>query len=210
MANDIVLPPRGQFEPSTSLTLNQATEVLRKYWHDNSAVWDLFEQPLDHARNEFEPMDITALNALNARMTMSDMTSFWSDPRRTGQWEQLLRAVPGGDVTEMSESERTDAARALGALADSIHTVSDWSNTRIGKLLYRMRPGLAPIYDKVVGDYYRYRPEWKTWHEWYELVMGQVTEQADGLRQAVAGLDERYRRISPIRAWDILLWSAAL
>lgn len=190
----------------TKLTVPRAAAHLREYWAENPAVWDLFERDVkDH--DVFDPMDVVSLNALNARMTMSPMTNFWVSPERA-EAELLLRDVPRGELTNLVDV--ADTARRLAAVADRCSRVTGWrrGGTRVGKLLYRMRPGLAPIWDREVGRYY---PDHVggSWEDWYLAAMRDIKSNADDLRAAVARCGNPHDRISPVRAWDVLLWSLA-
>lgn len=135
---------------------------------------------------------------------MGDMTEFWASPKKRTA-EKLLQEVPSEPLDKLPADGLGPASEALGAVADEIDALTGWGSTRVGKLLYRMRPQLAPIWDDYVGQYYE-RLSDASWAEWYAVTMRDILTNIGPLREAIARTAEPHNRISPVRAFDILPW----
>ncbi len=190
------------------LSVAEAARVLTDYYcEDSGHVFDLFDASLvrDGDRDKFEALDLLSLTTLNAGVTSLDLQRLWLSPERKNA-EELLAAVPHGRVEHLPEDAIDGAAQALARVADVLAIVTGWKGTRVGKLLHRMRPGLAPIYDTRVGDFYPERSFGK-WAPWYGVVMRQVRSAAPALQEAIDAIPSPAKTIAPVRAWDVLLWS---
>ena len=136
-----------------TLDVDAAANLLRAYWVRNTAVWALFDEPVVGERDVFLPMDVLSLNALNARLTMGNMTEFWSSKTRPDV-EVLLTRVTKVPLSAVAEDQIESIAGTLASVAEAIDALDGWGDTRVGKLLYRVRPRLAPIFDAYVASYY--------------------------------------------------------
>lgn len=197
--------PRIKLPDGDVMSEREAATLIARYWQENKGVWPLFEASIHGARNRIVAQDVLALGALNARMTMGHMTTLWAAEERI-RAGRLLRSVPTGPVEALGPHAVRAAAASLGQVADCLDAVPGMGATRVAKLIYRLRPALAPIWDDLVARYYGPYAR-RTWADWYERAMNDVRVNALALRAARSRLVVPYRGISLVRAWDVLLWS---
>jgi hypothetical protein len=194
-----------------TFTVSAAAKTLDEYDRVALATWDLYDNLEPGPRNEFRRSDVLAINALNAfgrGLPMRGMTGFWSQfwshESARHRAEELLGHVDERNVEAMrSEDEVTDATSKLAAVANVISDAcrgSGFGDVATAKLLHRMRPGLAAIYDSRVYEHYRQT----SWEAFYRAVALDVWNNQDALRIARARSRRRGRTL--IRAWDILMW----
>jgi len=186
-----------------SLTAKEAAGVLDDYWTTYSAVWDLFDATVGKAHDEITPLDVLSLNALNAwgpNRPMEAMESLW---QRRVDVAMLLAEVPTKPAVEMSAAELSVAIETLERTADFVWDLDGWGDTSTAKLLHRMRPSLAPIWDRYVDRFYGMAKA--DYGDYYRSALDEVLQHADLLKIAVDG--SIHSEISIVRAWDILLWT---
>ena len=188
------------------LTVAQAAEILSAYDRDASGTWDLYDNLDPGPRNQFRATDVLAINALNAfgpALPMKGMTAFWSREAARREAEALLAEVDHRDIEDLTRADVIAATTKLAAVADTIATAcrrTGFSHVAIAKLLHRMRPGLAAIYDTRVDAHY---PQ-KSWETFYRAVALDVWRNRRQLEAARARSSRPSRTL--IRAWDILMW----
>jgi hypothetical protein len=188
------------------LTVPQAADVLSAYDREASGTWDLYDNLDPGPRNEFRATDVLALNALNAfgpALPMKGMTAFWSREAARREAETLLAEVDDRDLEDLTRADVIAATTKLAAVADTIAAAcrrTGFSHVAIAKLLHRMRPGLAAIYDTRVDAHY---PQ-ESWETFYRAVALDVWRNRRQLEAARAQSSRPSRTL--IRAWDILMW----
>lgn len=187
----------------------EATRLINDYYARNAAVWDLYDNLDPGPRDKFGPHDVLSLNALNAfgpRTPMGGMTGFWSNDAARRDASKLLKGVTRLPVEKLDKAKLATATARLAAVADKINEqcqASGFGDVATAKLLHRMRPGLAAIFDTSVAHHY---PQ-QGWQEFYGTVAADVFDRREKLRAAVK--KSKRPSISLMRAWDIVLWMTA-
>ena len=189
-----------------TVSAEEAARLITDYYARNSAVWDLYDNFEPGPRDKFGPHDVLSLNALNAfgpRTPMGGMAGFWSNETARRDATKALKAVTRVPVEKLDARKLSAATARLALVADTIKEHcrgSGFGDVATAKLLHRMRPGLAAIYDTNVALHY---PQ-HGWHDFYDAVAVDVLDRRDELRAAVKNCSRP--SISLVRAWDIVMW----
>lgn len=149
----------------------------------------------------FTPADVVAVTFLSVQVP--PRPTLWLVEDRTGQLQQVLRAIPtAGDPSDREASrqltDRNSAANRLWSLLDE-QVGLGW--VTVSKLLARKRPHLLPVYDQVVKGTVRPRQTgwWTTVAEAFSdpnfvLDLTKVRQQAGA------------ERLSLLRTLDVIIW----
>ena len=194
MSRDRIQLPGGK-----SITFAKASGLVDEYLKKNRAAFELYDCTNEGPHDEVSPLDLLSLNALNAFAGTSPMTVMDLLWQRKAKVSEAIKHVTMEDVRFLSEAQR---AREVDHLVSSIEVVmgfKQWGDTRASKLIHRLRPNIAPIWDTLVGKWYS---DHKGWPEFITAVHGDVL----GDNQPMLENLERKHGILPLRPWDIILW----
>ena len=135
----------------------------------------------------------------------------------------FLREIPSETMLE-----DLDLAEVRGPIVGLIDCLTDLKGVKIAnatKITHRHRPGLLPIVDSVLENYYKYaisirdecrfqdlkRARTQSWGMYYLAILDQIrediratTDQLDQLRQEIAGTE--YAGASRLRILESLIW----
>lgn len=184
----------------------EAITTVLQYLDENEAVFALYDATNSGDHDEVTATDLLSLNALNAYRgpvpVATVMTSMWLERADVAL---LVQQIPTAKVEELTDAER---ARILPLVCNALRRAErvryfGGGGTRVAKLLHRLRPGLIPIWDVRVGEWYG-GPR-QTWTSFISDVWGDVTtpENASSL---AAIRHATIPSLTPLRVWDILLW----
>lgn len=145
--------------------LDRAEDHVRRYcglpWSGgNPEVWAFpyYDALPGTDPDDVTPPDVLAAAALHPKLTRLDLVWFVDQRRALGD---LLRSVPDADLAETDPSLLDALPRiAAGGIELSLLT----------KVLHRKRPGLIPLLDRSLLDWYRLRLTSRTAAAWPELV----------------------------------------
>jgi hypothetical protein len=183
-------------------TRRSESEVLDAVHDYNRAVFDLFDMPFSGPHDKLRPIDLLALNALNAWGRGQPMTAM------TAAWEcradiaAAVAPVSREPLEKLSKKEVGEQSRRVGAALDRIDRISGFGSTASAKLFHRLRPNLGPIWDQRVGQWYDPKMDWEPW---VALVYSHVLEP--GTRKClIAARKHLGVPLTLLRVWDVLLW----
>lgn len=187
-----------------SLSTEDAIRAVKDYQSGNySAAFDLYDRPCSGPHDELLPIDILSLNALNAfrgRGPMTPMAGLWE---KRGEVSRLVACITKRKLELLTQLEIDDELPRLEEALDSIDDVYCCGETVASKLLHRLRPNIAPIWDLRVKKWY-VRFERETWERWLREVFKDVLVNLNAL-EAVRE-DTCLQDLPILRIWDVLLW----
>lgn len=194
----LILPDGKQL--SDSEVFAHIDDYARKW----PCVFELYDLPDAGPHDDVRPIDLLALNALNAwgsGQPMTWMSNAW--PIR----DQIARAIAPishKQIEELDDSAAAEQAVKVGAALDMVNGIKGFGETVTPKFLHRLRPNLSPIWDKWIGTCY---PDCKrkSWAVWVQRVYDDVRER-DTQRCLMAARDRLGLPLSLLRVWDMLLW----
>jgi hypothetical protein len=200
--SDQILLPKG-----AGLTIYEAEATVRRYLIDQAAAVELYDRTNPGPHDEVTPTDLLALNALNAFVRtapMEPMAALWS---RRSAIHDLIRRVglTHADVTSLNDDEVGSEIDKISQVLALIEVTPGWGGggTRTAKLLHRLRPGLVPIWDELVGEWYGGPAQ--PWPEYLQAVFTDVRRPAT--KAALSAIQGRCCPfLTALRVWDVLLW----
>jgi hypothetical protein len=195
-----VLLPTG-----LKMSVDHSEAIVRKYLADHAAVSDLYDGTNPGPHDDVTPMDVLALNALNAFVgaaPMDPMAALWG--KRTAIQNQIAKVnLSRLDVTDLTGDEVRSETDKVSQVLTLIEHTHGWGPTRAAKLLHRLRPGLVPIWDELVGEWYGCRAQ--PWPEYLQAVFSDVRREPT--RNALHAMQGRCcPHLTALRIWDIILW----
>jgi hypothetical protein len=187
------------------LSYSDVIEAIATYRHDNRAVIDLFDRTNVGPHDEILASDVLALNALNAfgpKAPMTPMTNLWVKRKDV---EEAVAAITKAELESLCEAEIQAELPKLSAALLAIDGIPGFGETASPKLLHRLRPNIAPIWDSRVAAWYTDEESQKSWTAWLKRFYSEVlsSENRECLLAVQQTLDVR---LSFVRIWDILLW----
>lgn len=196
--------PSGRVMP-----LAKVSATLAAYHRDYPAVLDLYDRTNPGPHDQLLPLDVLAVNALNAfgsrRSPMKPMTDVWS---RRGSVERAVAPVTKAPIETLVESEVESQVPLISDALRAIDEVPGFGETASTKLLHRLRPNVVPIWDSLVSKWYPEREYQASWSAWLRRVYADIREGNN--RTCLLAAREAFERQLPIlRVWDILLWMLA-
>ena len=198
--SDHILLPTGM-----KVSVDHCAAIVRKYLTDHAAASDLYDGTNPGPHDDVTPMDVLALNALNAFVgtaPMEPMSALWG--KRTAIQNKIAQvSLSRSDVTGLTDDEVRSETDKIGQVLTLIEHTHGWGPTRAAKLLHRLRPGLVPIWDELVGEWYG---GWaQPWPDYLQAVFSDVRREPT--RGALLAIQGRCcPHLSALRIWDIILW----
>ena len=182
------------------ITYKQADAAVMDYVSStNHAAFQLYDLTNDGPHNEIRPIDVLSLNALNAFTGSSPMAAMENLWRNKGKVETAVREVSRKPLDDFSEKQLPSEVGRLCEVLDVMLSIELWGHTRVSKLLHRLRPNIAPIWDQFIGKWYA---KHKRWPEFIAAVHTDVL----GPNRVLLRRIEKKHGIPVLRVWDILLW----
>lgn len=196
----ITLPDRAVLSDA------DARGTIRTYLRDCPAVIDLYDATNPGPHDELLPIDILAINALNAfggRVPpMTPMTAAWGHRHAIGA---QAAAITHTNLEQLSPRELELQLPLLRHALVEIDGVRGFGSTATTKLLHRLRPNITPIWDSRVEQWYPEADYRESWVLWLRRVFADVL--APGNRACLEMVrQELPSRLPLLRIWDILLW----
>jgi hypothetical protein len=199
----------------TACTREQALDWASKYLRSSGAyAYPSYDAYTTNGGRRLCDGDLLAPTLLNARPTIRAYESLTSCRE---QLSDALVALPDKDLAEASDHD----LRAVASLyAPLVKGLPDVQGTTLSKVLHRKIPRLIPLYDEHILWCYRDAPRAPIPKDrersWPEFMFALATAlRADLARPGVAavlhevvGLARPDVPITPLRAWDILAWTA--
>lgn len=185
--------------------ISQASVTKTLRWYER-AVFHFYDLPEGGPHDKVLPIDLLSLNALNVwgrSQPMTAMTNGWS--RRAGI-ERAVGAVSREPLEKLTAKQRNAEAEKVAKAIERIDAIPRFGWTASTKLLHRMRPNLAPIWDSRMGNWYDSRIEWLPW---IRTVYDHVLDDGTRATLSAARKHLEFPRLSLLRMWDILLWLLA-
>jgi len=184
------------------LTRHEVVGRVHEYATTWPCVFDLYDRPDGGPHDELLPIDLLALNALNGWGGGQPMTAMSEAWVKREEIAATVRAI-SSDPLEVIDEERLDGEAALVATAYKvIGGVYGFGDTTASKLLHRLRPNLAPIWDKRVGQWYDAKEDWGPWAR---RIYRHVREPGT-VACLLAAREQLGCQLSLLRIWDVLLW----
>jgi Family of unknown function (DUF6308) len=185
---------------------DEVREALAAYHTDCPAVLALYDATNPGPHDELLPIDILAVNALNAfgaRVPpMTPMTAAWERRQAIGI---RAAAITRTDLEQLSAVEIETQLPLLRDALIEIDEVRGFGSTASTKLLHRLRPNIAPIWDSRVADWYPEAEYQDQWVPWLRRVFSDVLAPENRACLELAR-QELPQRLPLQRVWDILLW----
>jgi hypothetical protein len=195
----VIKLPNGE-----SVSTEEAVVAVKNYQAGNySAAFDLYDRPCSGPHDELLAIDILSLNALNVfrgRGPMTPMAALWE---KRGEINKIIAGITKRKLELSTEAEIDDELPRLEEALEFIDSVHYCGETVASKLLHRLRPNIAPIWDVKVKKWYS-RFERKTWVSRLKEVFKDVLENRNCLEMVRA--DTCLQELPILRIWDVLLW----
>jgi hypothetical protein len=204
--------PGGKF-----LFFSKVEGIFRSYVEEQAAAIDLYDRTMVGPHDEVLAIDILALNALNAFQggeQMTPMTELWAERTRVSLaisevTTKNLFFEPTKEALRVEQGKLIEALNVVDGIKWFGGRTKNASGTRTAKLLHRLRPNIAPVWDIRVGGLYQggAAQPWKSavpqihddiWHN--RDILERIRKGAEDLKQT-AGVP-----LSLLRVWDIILW----
>ena len=168
----------------------------------NRAVFDLYDLPQGGPHDDLLPIDLLALNALNALgrgQPMTAMTRAW-DARN--EIAAAVAPVSRERLEDLSKTQRAEQCQKVAAALNLIDDIRGFGWTASAKLFHRLRPNLGPIWDQRMGAWYDPKMDWEPWiAQVYSHVLESGTKKC-----LIAARKHLGVPLSLLRVWDVLLW----
>lgn len=180
-------------------SIDRAEDHLRRYcglaWSGGARetwAYAYFDALEDTDPNDVLPTDVLAAAALHPKLTRADLVWFIDYSHALGTF---LRATPNLDLID-----------ADPAILDSIPVLAGGGVelSLLTKVLHRKRPGLIPMLDRRLLDWYRVHLTTRGAAAWPQLVRALALDLARNHEQL-----ERLRHVVPlthVRITDIAVW----
>jgi hypothetical protein len=180
-------------------SIDRAEDHLRRYcglaWSGGAPetwAYAYFDALEDTDPNDVFPTDVLAAAALHPKLTRADLVWFVDHRHGLGTF---LRATPEHDLVD-----------ADPAILDSIPVLAGGGVelSLLTKVLHRKRPGLIPMLDRRLLDWYRLYLTTRGAAAWPQLVRALALDLARNHEQL-----ERLRQVVPlthVRITDIAVW----
>lgn len=182
--------------------LDRAEDDVRRYcglpWSGGPAeIWAFpyFDEVPTTDPDDIGPVDVVAAAALHPKLTRADLV--WFADHRSHLHDWLVR-IPAGQLAE------TDPA-TLDAMPRLAETGVELS--LLSKVLHRKRPGLVPMLDRRLVDWYRLKLTHRGAAAWPELVRCLAVDLAinrpalEELAQISTVVPLTHLRIADIAIW---------
>jgi hypothetical protein len=180
--------------------------ALADYNANSPAVLALYDGTNPGSHDELLPIDILAVNALNAfgaRVPpMTPMTAAWE--RRHAIGARAAQITPAA-LEQLSAAEIESQLPLLRDALIKIDEVHGFGSTAATKLLHRLRPNVTPIWDSRVAAWYPEAEYQSEWVPWLRRVFSDVLAPANRACLTLARR-ELPSQLPLQRVWDILLW----
>jgi len=189
----------------TRRSLDDVIGSVIGYAENYPAVFDLYDLPQGGPHNEVLPIDLLALNALNAFGNAPPMTAMTNAWIARYDIALMIDPITSKPLEELEEAQISIESEKVGAAMDAIDKISGYGSTATSKLFHRLRPNLGPIWDKKVGIWYAQHGRDNDWQPWVTRVYADVREP--GTQRCLIAARERINKpLSLLRIWDLLLW----
>ena len=191
----------------SELPFEEAASVLNRYMTRNAAAVELYDYTNPGPHDAIEAVDLLALNALNAFAGTSPMTAMEAMWHARGGMSGAVALITREPFEVIDEQALAAQRPRVNAALQALEKVDGYfrGGTRTAKLLHRLRPNVAPIWDVKIGEWYGGpRVSWDSFlsHAWGDIRRNQ---------SALLLLRERLApRLSIVRVWDALLWRRRL
>lgn len=187
------------------LDWSSGRQIVQAYLDNHAAALDLYDGTNTGPHDEIRPVDLLALNALNAYVGTAPMTPMEALWKRAKMVQPLVAVITVRKIEDLSTAEaEAEVPRISAALVEIERTHGfGGGGTRAAKLLHRLRPNIVPIWDGLIGEWYEGSTQ--PWPDFLRAVYRSVQdgENMEFLRSLSIPL--RYE-LGALRRWDILLW----
>lgn len=146
------------------------------------------------APDEVSPVDVLCAAALHPKLTQPDLAWF---ARNRGRLSDFLATLPDADL-----------ATSDPALLDPMMELADGVElSLLSKVLHRKRPGLIPMLDRRLTDWYRFVISGRGTQSWPSLVraLHDDLEECVPLQRLSSEVG-----LTPLRTADIAIWMEGL
>jgi len=187
------------------LSASQTRKLLRDYRRDCPAVLELFDGTNPGPHDTLFEIDILSINALNAfgsASPMRAMTAAWTKRKKI---EGAVREITKAELQALSGREMGRQARLIDRAVCVIDDIFGFGYTASSKLLHRLRPNVAPIWDSKVAKWYPEAKYHDAWEPWINRMFSDVLAPQNRYCLETASQDLPHG-LSLVRLWDIVLW----
>lgn len=192
------------------LPLPQAIAHLHDY---PQAIVHLYDGLHPGPHDPIQPCDVTSLAALNVYVGggATAMAHLWSARQHI---EALVQQVPHTPLQLLAPAGRATVVAQLNAVLMHMGGIPGWGGTGVlaTKLLHRLRPNVAPIWDRFAGEeWFDQHTNDADWVPWLTAVHDEILREENRSElehmstvvcPALFGVE-----LSIVRVWDIILWS---
>jgi hypothetical protein len=195
---------------ATKLRIKNPRALLLAFVQHWYPMYDGVEVPQD---NQLRVVEIALSTMLNSRISGNTAGDTWRGRRSV---EAALAGIPTGlDVLDVPAGDEIPGAAGIARAITELCTVR-WVKLSVStKILHKKRPGLIPIFDRVVESHYCPRGCLSVPHQsWgdYALALTAVVHRdmlsvASELRDLRAELQQRRTPMTACRILNVLTWA---
>lgn len=188
-------------------------ELLMGFVNDWYPMYDGVEVAQD---NQLRVVDIALSIMLNSRISGNTGAAIWRTARTTVK-ASLSQIPPHIDLLNIPPNEPIPGETAIEQAIDSMCNVARSKLAVATKILHKKRPGLIPIFDRVVQDHYwpyltpAYRHDSCSWGQYAigltHLVRADLHSVHDEIQELREALDENHTPLTGCRILNALMWA---
>lgn len=197
--------PQITLPNETKIDSREAGKTVQAYLRDHAAVLDLYDGTNAGPHDDILPVDLLALNALNAYIGTAPMTPMEALWKRAPSIHPYVAAITTREIQDLSDSDvKAEIPKIVAALQEIDRTDGyGGGGTRTAKVLHRLRPNVVPIWDALVGEWYHGSTQ--PWDKYLQDVFRDVRRPENLMFLKSIPIPSRYG-LGILRRWDILLW----
>ena len=186
--------------------LDHAYERLQRYFAEGA--WDLYDGVAVVPNSDLTVCDIILSVALNSQLdTRNKIWHVWQQKRAI---EEALTRIP----STLSLSAEQVPWEDLFYLFEAFCSAKYAKEAVATKVLHKKRPALIPIYDRVVGEYFRPHIDARVWQrggaafliQYMQLFRQELLTHEHEIDRLCALAAEQGWLITPVRMLEVLIW----
>ncbi len=186
--------------------LDHAPNRLHRYFADG--WYDLYDGVVVAQDAQLTVCDLVLSVTLNSQLDTRNKV--WHVWRQRAEVEQILARIPV-DVSLQSATLPWDDLHALFAAFCGIRYAAEAVTT---KVLHKKRPQLIPIYDRVLGEFFRPQIEPRIWRQggapflitYMRLFRDLLVVHEREIAELTQFVTDAGWPVTPVRVLDVLLW----
>ncbi len=183
-----------------------AQDRLTRYFSNGG--WEIYDGVEVNQDNHLTIYDIVLSVALNSRVNRSTVWYLW---QQKNSIEEALSKVPTHTCLDSEQVPWNE----LHVLFDRFCHIKSVKEAVTTKILHKKRPNLIPVYDSIVGEFFR--PQMKdVWYpggakfliRYLEVFRNLMLNHKEEIHMLHSFLKERGWFVTPVRVLEVLIWIA--